>query len=296
MKPFIYIAVLFLASVLAVNAQKPITMTDDSVKFGNTMCPGIWIDIPESNIESVRKNWIKTIEKGTKSKALVTGSEMTIFGAIMKEITEAPVNIFSTINGQDSLVKLFVALELTRDQFTTINSKEHGLLKNTVKQFAKDQYLKVAGDQLSTEESKLKDLEKELASLRKNKEKMEKDIQSANTSISQENYKIISVNKEMAVTDASLDSKSTDLSTISDGDAKKALQSEIKALQKKKKEHLKDISTSENKISKANTEILDSNNGISLNIKQQEELGIKINAQKLVVKKYTDKLKTIESY
>lgn len=296
MKTGIYITLLLIITISAANAQKPLKMTDDSVKFGNTMCPGVWVDIPEVNLETVRTEWKKAVEKGTKSNALVTGNEITIFGAVLKDISDVPVNIFSEVQLQDSMVRLFSAVEMRRDEFTKVNSKEHEQLKKALKQFAKDQYVKVAQDQLSKEESTLTDLEKELSSIRKEKEKLEKEIQSANTTISEEDYKLASVKKAMEVTDADLDSKSTELSTMADGDAKKATQSEVKDLQKEKKSQLKDIGSSESKISKSNTLIGDNNNAILENLKKQEALVEKINTQKLEVDKYTNKLKTIESY
>lgn len=296
MKTYLFPILLLLICLSSANAQKPLTISDDAVKFGDTDCLGIWIDIPEVQLEKVISDWKKAIEKGTKSKALTTGNEITIFGAIITEVYEGPVNLFSLLKGQDTLVKLFVSVELKRDEFTGVDSKEHEQLKAFVKQFAKDQYVKVAKDQLSDQESKLKDLEKELSSLRKGKEKSEKDIQSANSSISQEEYKIAMVKKEMAVTEGTLDAASTELSTMADGDAKKAKQSEIKDLQKKKKDQMKDVSTSENKISKSNQEITDSNNSIKLNLEKQEVLATQINARKMEVSRFAGKLKTIESY
>lgn len=296
MKTGIYIAALFFISLTAVKAQKPIVITDESVKFGNTLCPGIWVDIPEVNPESVRKSWIKAIEKGTKSNTLTTGNEMTIFGANIKEIYEGPVNLYSMITYKDSLVKLFVSAELKRDEFAIAGSKERVQLIAWVKQFAKDQYVKVAMDQLSDQESALKDLEKDMASLKKAKENHEKDIQSSNNTISEENYKIVNYNKEIPIVDASLDASGTALNSLSDGDAKKAKQKEIKELEKKKRNLLDNIKKSENKISRSNQTILDCNNAIPINISKQEALSTRINAQKLVVGRYIDKLKTIESY
>jgi peptidoglycan hydrolase CwlO-like protein len=296
MKTYLLPILFLLISLSAAKAQKPLTISNDAVKFGNTECPGIWIDIPEVQLEKVRGEWKKAIEKGTKSKALTTGNEITIFGANIKEVYEGPVNLFSLLKGQDSLVKLFVSVELTRDLFPGVDSKEHAQLKAFVKQFAKDQYAKVAKDQLSDQESKLKNLEKEMSSLRKEKEKFERDIQSANSSISQEEYKIATVHKEMAVTDGSLDAASTELITIDDGSAKKAKQSEIKDLQKKQKDQMKNVNTSESKISKSKQTITDSENAITVNLAKQEELTNLINAQKTVVSRFADKLKTIESY
>jgi len=296
MRTRVFLSLIIIFSMVTAQAQKPLKITDDSVKFGNTLCPGIWIDIPEVNIEIIRAAWIKTIEKGTKSKAIVTGQEITLFGALLKDITEAPVNIFSSIEGRDSVVRLFTALELKRDEFTLINSSEHEQLKIYVKQFAKDRYIKVAEDQLSAEESKLKNLTKELSSMRKVKEKLEKEIQSANTTISEENYKVSSTKKELAETEASLDDKSSELSTMPEGEAKKAVQTEVKDLQKQKKEQLKSISNSEIRISRSKTLIQDNDTKITQNLKDQEDLVIKTNLQEAEVKKYTDKLNTIKSY
>ncbi len=295
MKKGIFTALFLLAGLAVLYAQKPLTIETGIEKFGNTDCPGIWIDIPETNIETIRSNWVKAIEKGTKSNALKTNDEVTLFGALIKDIYEGPVNVFSKLSGRDSLVRLFVSVELSRDVFTTPDSKEHESMKSFAKNFAKDQYMKVAEDQLSKEEGKLKDFEKQLSSLRKEKEKFEKDIQGANTTISEEEYKIGSVKKEMEVTETTLDAKSTELSTMADGDLKKATQSEVKELQKKKKENMKDISTSESKISKANTLISDSKNGISANLKQQDEVSARIADQKVVVRNFTEKLKNIKS-
>lgn len=296
MKKGIFTVIFLLAGLAALYAQKPLTIEPGSEKFGNTDCPGIWIDIPEANLETVRTNWVKAIEKGTKSNALKTGDEVTLFGALIGDIYEGPINVFSKLSGRDSIVKLFVSVELSRDVFTTPDSKEHENMKAFAKSFAKDQYVKIAEDQLSREENKLKDFEKQLASLRKEKEKLEKDIQNANTTISEENYKIGSVKKEMAVTETTLDSKSTDLSRMSDGDEKKATQSEVKDLQKKKKEQMKDISASENKITKANTLISDNKNSISANLKHQDEVSASIADQKVVVRNFTEKLKNIKSF
>jgi len=296
MRTLILPALFLFLCVGSTYGQKPIRITDDSMKFGNTTCPGIWVEIPEAGIETVRTSWIKTIEKGTKSRAIVNADEITIFGALIKDITESPVNIFSALNARDSVVRLFVAMELKRDEFTSINSSEHEQLKIFVKQFAKDRYIKVAENQLSTQEAKLKDLVKELTSMRKVKEKLEKEIQSANTTISEENYKVSSTKKELAETEATLDDKSSELSKMGEGEAKKALQSEVRDLQKQKKEQLKSISNSEIKISRSKTLIQDNSNKITQNLKDQEDLTAKTNLQEAEVKKYTDKLMTIKSY
>jgi chromosome segregation ATPase len=277
-------------------AQKPIELTDDEVKFGNTMCPGVWVDIPEVSMDVVKSNWKKAIEKGSKSKALVTGNEITIFGAIYKDMTESPVNIFSSVVEKDSIVRLFTAVELSRDVFTKSGSAEHDQLKSTLKQFAKDQYVKVAKDQLSAQESTLKNMEKDLASLRKEKEKLEKEIQNANTTISEETYKIATAEKEIATTNSTLESRTGEVNQMADGKEKKSAESELKSMEKNVKNLQKSNVTSDSRITKSKTVIKENTAAIAINVENQEDMGVKINKQKMQVANYTDKLKTIESY
>lgn len=296
MKPFFYILAIILFSFSVVIAQKPITLTEDSVKFGNRFFPGFWLTIPEAKPEVVKTNWIKAIEKGTKSKVNFKNNEMTLFGALLPNFTKGSVNIMSKVESGDSLTQLFVSVETVRDVFVGETSEEYNKLSAYLKKFGKDQYIIVAKDQLSTEESKLKAMEKELKSARKEKEKFDKSIQSSKVNITQQNDKITGINKEIEMLDIKIDNSSTLLSTMDDGDAKKTKKSELKALQKKKKGLLKDINSAENSISKANTGIGDNTKNIELNEVTQKELADKITQQKLALSRFQKKLKTIEAY
>ncbi len=277
------------------SAQKPIEFTDDEVKFGNSQCPGVWVTIPEADLGTVSKDWKKSIEKGSKSKALVNNNEITIFGAMIKDISGATINIFSLVNGQDSLVRLFAAVELTRDVFAVPGTPEYENLKSLLKQFSKDQYITVAKDQLSAREKELKEMEKDFSTLRKEQEKMEKGIESSNTTISEETYKIATAENQLKETSASLDAKNNELLSVSP-DAKKALESEIKSLEKQKKSLEKEIASSESKIGKSKTVIEENNNALPVNQSKQDELGIKINEQRMVVSEHTQKLANIEAF
>lgn len=296
MKQLFYITSIFLLSVTLASAQKPITISDDSLKFSTRYFPGFWVSIPEVKPEALKTSWIKAIQKNTKSKVTQDKKEMTLFGAILPDVREGNVNIMSQIADYDSLSRLFVSVETTRDNFIGRNSTEIDKLIKYLNKFAKEQYLKVANDQLADEVNKLLDLEKDLKSARKSKERFEKNIQSAKVRISEENDKIKAVNKELEVVDASIENSTSFLSTMEEGETKKTKQDELKAFQKKKKSFLKDINSSENSISRANNAIEDNKRDIALNDSTQKELGDKINQQKLVVAKFKGKIKTIESY
>jgi hypothetical protein len=296
MKSYLYIIIGFLFSLSVAKAQKPVSLTEDSVKFGSRYFPGFWLTIPEAKPETVKTNWIKSIQKGTKSKVSIDRNEMTLFGAIIRKVTDGSINIMSRIDNADSAILLFVSVETARDIYIGKTSEEYEKLSAFLYNFGKDQYIIVAKDQLSAEESKLKSLEKGLKSDRKNKIKFEKNIQSDKVNITQQNDKISGFNKELEILDISIDNASTLLSTMMDGDAKKAKKSELKDLKKKKKTLLKNINSAENSISKSKTSISDNTKNIELNDETQKEMTDKINKQKLSLAKFQQKLKTIEEY
>ena len=221
---------------------------------------------------------------------------MSLFGAIISDIAKNSVNIMSKIVDQDSITLLFVSVETTRDNFISSSSEEYGKLNKYLNKYAKDQYIITAKNQLSAEQDKLKDIEKEMKSARKSKEKYEKGIQSSKVKITESNDNIAAKNKELEILEIRINNSTTMLSTIIDDDAKKAKKSELKDLQKKKKSLLKDINSAQNSISKANNTIDDNRKDIDSNDTTQYELGDRISQQKQVVAKYQQKLKTIQSY
>ena len=291
---FLTVFALFLGMAFA-NAQQAIEFAEDELEFGNSKCPGIWVNIPEADAEKVKKDWEKLIEKGTKSKALVNENEVTIFGANIKDIIDSPVNIYSSVVMQDSVVRLFASVEFSRDQFAVADAPEYENLKDVLKQFSKDQYLEVVKDQLSVEEKKLKEMEKDISSLRKEQEKLEKGIESANITISEETYKTATNQNNLGETSILLNEKNSSSGSVGDDD-KKALAKEIKSLEKQQKSLEKEISSSETKISKSKTVIEENTLAIPINKAQQDELGIQINEQKMVVAKIEQKLSNIEAY
>ncbi len=97
----IYLLALMLAAP-AMHAQKPILVLEDSILIGNYLYPGFNVTIPEANFENTLKNWVKLQETGTKSKVQTEDGEMTIFGAIIKQVSSAPVNIYSRLLNEDT--------------------------------------------------------------------------------------------------------------------------------------------------------------------------------------------------
>jgi len=296
MNRLFYFALFLIISVSAVKAQKPITLTSDSVKFGSRYYPGFWLSIPEVSAADVKSNWIKEIEKGTKSKVSAVDNEMTLFGANIPGFKNGSSNIESKIAWHDSVTKLFVSVETVRDVFVNVNSEDYKALNTFLMDFARDQYMNKAKNQLAAEESILNELEKQNKNAGKSQEKMEKKIQSANIKIKNQNDNINRFNMELNTLDIRIGNTSSSLSVLEAGDSKKAIESDLKELQKQKKKLLKSINSAQSTISKEQKNISNYNKEIDSQKDTQSDLGNKIAQQKKVVAFYTQKLKTIKSY
>ncbi len=299
MKPLKTLAMLaFMVAPAILHAQRPIVVNEDSISFSNAKYPGITVSIPEVPYERTQKNWIKVMESGTKSKVVSDAGGMTIFGANLKNISPTPVNLYSKLMNQDSLLLLCVSLELKKDVYLdkTTGDAELTLAKDFLKEFAKDQYTDFVKDQLEAEDKILKDLNNELNGLENEKERMQKSIQSSKTTITAENDNIVLKNSEVTKVTAEILEQNNQLLTMEEGAAKEGKAGYLKDMEKQKKKLLNDIESSQNKINKANKEIEDCNRDIPKNDTQQEALREKIALQEAVVEKFTTKLNTVKAF
>ena len=293
-------SLLMLASILSVAslyAQKPILVYEDSLSFASSKFPAVTVTIPEVNYERTMKNWMKEQQERTKSKVLVENSEMSIFGAQLKNI-ENPVNIYSKLINQDSLLLLSVSIELKKDQYVekATGDVEFTTFRTYLKEFAKTQYADFVKDELQVEEKKLKDLENELDGLKSDKTKMEKSIQSNRTAITEEGDNITLQNSEITRINTEISEQNNVLNAMEAGAAREEKSSYVKDLDKRKRKMLNSIESSENKISKAKSEISDAEKAIPENEDKQQVVMEKIRQQEAVVQKFADKLGKVEAY
>jgi septal ring factor EnvC (AmiA/AmiB activator) len=297
MKIIFTFIMLFLFLVVP-KAQKPITLTEDSVSFRSGKYPGIVVTIPEASYETVAKNWQKEIESGTKSKAVYENGEWSIFGANLKSIAPYPVNVYSKLVSQDTLVKLMVSCELKKDVYIQRGSSDAELAtaKTYLKDFAREQYLAVAEGQLKAEKNKLDDLEKELSSLEKDEENLEKAIRSAENTISSENDNLGLLDGQLTNLNTEILSQNTQVAAMEEGSAKEERMKYLQDLEKKKKKLQNDKESSEKKINRANKEIEDSRDEIPGKQSLQDEVKRKIVEQEKVVARFESKVEAISAY
>jgi chromosome segregation ATPase len=288
---------LILIPFFGTNAQQPINVFEDSLKIGNSLVPGLSVTIPEAEYEKVLKSWVRDLQTGTKSKVVTENSEMTIFGAKIRNISATPVNVYSKLTRLDSVLQLFASFELKKDVYIDRSSgTEFTKAQDYMKEFAKNQYIDVAKAQADLEEKKLRDLQKELSTLENEKSRMQKSIQTDNSTILSEKDNITLQNNELNTVNIALTEQNELLATLEEGPAKKEKAEQIKELEKRKKKALNSIESSENKISRSSSDIDKATNEIPRNEKMQENVREQIVMQEAVYQKYANKLKKIRSY
>ncbi len=287
-----------LLPLIAVNAQKPIVLSEDSIQIGRSYLPSLSVTIPEADFDVVLKDWVKEIESGTRSKVVNENGEMSIFGARIRKIDAGDINVYSKLVRLDSMLQLFASFEVKKDEYieSATGSPAFVSAQEFMKEFAKNKYIDVAKSQADAEENKLKDLQKELSSLESEKSRMQKNIQSNNSRISSENENIILQNNELNTVTAAIAEQNRLLLTMEEGPAKDELEKQIKELEKRKKSAERNVKKAEKKIGKADTSIDQATGDIPRNERMQEKVKEQIAAQDAVYQKYAEKLKKIRAY
>ncbi len=294
----ILLCLVLLMAAPGLKGQKPIKVLEDSVQFGNYLYPGFNVTIPEADFDKALKNWVKIQESGTKSKVQTENGEMTIFGAIVKEISPAPVNIYSRLMNEDTLSRLLVAIELKKDLYVEPAAGDIQLTsaKNFLKEFAKDQYIDFIKDELAAEEKKLRDLNKELGSLERSKAKSQKTAKNKRSTINDEHEKLLVKNNELSLLSNEIINKNNEMMAMPVGAGRDAMASQINDLEKRRKKLQREISKGENRISKAKSAIDQADRAIPRNEDEQSVMKSRIDAQQAVVQKFIDKLNTVKQY
>jgi hypothetical protein len=277
-------------------AQNAIVISEGPIAFRHGNTPGITMSIPEVSFKKIQDSWIKTLEKGTKSKVMNENSEISIFGAILKDISEAPVNIYSLVRDNDSAVLMSVAVELKKDEYVSSdkNAEEFAKVKTFLVEFAKGHYLELAEGQLANEEKKLSKLESDLKSLENDKVKLEKMIQSNTSDIGSTKDELILLRTNLTSLNEELLAQTNQYNALEEGTAKDEKKKYVDDLEKRVKKTSKDVESGEKKIINMQAEIDKAQNDkLPANVKEQEQLRKEIESQSEVVRMAKDKVARI---
>jgi DNA repair exonuclease SbcCD ATPase subunit len=283
-------------------AQQKIEIKMDKVNLSKGNQPVYVVLIPEANLESVSKEWIKIIRQNTKSKVVESGSEINIQGTQIPEIYEKPINLYSAILGQDSAIKLVAAFEidsvffeLTENNKTIYSENIHNSIKGFLRNFAVGQYKVAVQDQLDLEEKKLGSLNKEFDDLNKQVENDRKEIKEKEQNIKNSQDAIASYEKDNERKVAEINSKKESNAKIEDNpELQKVAKEQLKELEKEKKSIENNLEKEQKNIVKYQADIDELNRAVENNLKLIEEKKTQITGQEDVVKKVTATLNGIK--
>jgi len=290
--------VCFVLSVSGI-AQKAIVITEGPVTFTHGNTPGIAISIPEVSFKKVQDSWIKSLEKGTKSKVQNENNELSIFGAIIKDIAPAPINVYSYVKDNDTAILLAATFELKKDVYVSMENNAEGFAKAKLYllEFAKGHYLELAKEQLDNEVKKLSKLEGDLKSLENDKIKLEKMIQSNTTTIGATNDELVILRTNLLSLNDELLAQTNQYNALEEGPAKEEKKKYIEDLEKRIKKTTREVESGEKKIVDMQAEIDKAQSDlIPTNLKEQEQTRKAIDQQKEVVNTYQTKYNTIKDY
>lgn len=292
----IALSMLTLFSVTAI-AQKEIKVQQDTVAMSKGTQPSFQVVIPEIKLTEVEKDWTKYTGSGSKGKATSVNGENVQPGAVNKNISPNPFNVYSKLLETTEGVKLTVWLTENDTIFMAkeVNSDQNLAAEKYVRDFAVQEYQSVVKKELKSEQEKQEELESALKDLIKQQEKNGKKISENQRSIQRANDDIATNNADIQTKAYQInDSKRMVDRTASDENANKGAKKTLKDLENAKKKLQKDNESNSKNIDNLNKDIRELEREIA-NLKQQQETKIsEIEKQKLRVAEVQNKLDNIK--
>lgn len=305
MKTKVILSALVILAVLGfpLTGKSQITIQVEQVKatMSKGENTGFKTFIPQAKMEDVKKAWIKQLEAGTKAESIESGYEINITGAAAPEISPNPVNIYSILNQTDTVITLIAFLEIDSVFFNPdtypdplVKDKIVSGITNYLRRFATAQYEVAVEDELKMEQDKLKDLEKQLDALKNDQEKAEKAIKGEESDISSADDEIRVLEAQSTQQSEQIQAKRLANLGISDKEARKVAEKELKDLEKEKDKTDKQIEKLEKEKVTSNNDIKDYNKAIDESVEEQGQVETQIEEQEAVVEKVEAKLKGIK--
>lgn len=276
------------------NVAKKIEVIDVTKVLSLGKQNGLKMNIYQATKKQVEKDWTNTIRVNTKSKVENINNELFIIQTNIKAISPNPVNIYSVINEYPDYVELNAFVEVD-GKFISSNTHETEYLgaRKFLRDFGIACYKDAVKEELGTEESTLKGLEKEFKKLVGENDKLYKDISQEERSI-EVNKKEIQTNElDQRRTRGLIEQQKSQLAKLRSEEQKKEaekvlknFESDLTKLQKQHESLHKDIDKSEAKIRGYQRSIKSNENDMA---RKQVE----IEGQKKVVYQVEKKLQSI---
>src|SRR5580698_2344458 len=90
-----FITLLFALLAVAAFAQEKITVDESPQPMSKGTYPAYMTEIPGAKLKDVQRDWKRYITSGSKGNVLEANDEISIIGAVNKNISLEPLNVYS---------------------------------------------------------------------------------------------------------------------------------------------------------------------------------------------------------
>lgn len=266
---------------------KEINLEKENITANEASQEGISVLIPESDLETVLREWKKEIKRKLNSKIVSTPEGLKILGTEIKQLSDKPINIYSSVRDNEAGVIVVASFEIDSTFVTEENnSVKYSNARKFMRDFGVSQYQLSTKNNIKAEKKNLKDFESKLAKYQKANEKSHKSITENELNI--QNTKVNIEQNKIDQKDA-LEKIRDQKNTISklDGDSKQAASKELKSMQSGYKKLQNSNKSMEKKIVKYKANIEETKGKIAQNLSEQD-------LQKSVISKQVSNIKSLE--
>lgn len=299
MKKF-YILSLCLIMIKPVLAQKDMQVTVKEVieSMSKGTHSGFEMMIPEQTFKSIKSDLGKYLRKGSKSKTEEANGELFIRGAVVKNITHLPLNIY--VKNREVTDGVVLTAWFTADDETfyseTANPLEAASIKKYLRDFGVQMHYDAVNEIKLNQERQLKKLENELDELRSKKQRSEKKIKEAERDIENNKRSLETTGKLLMTKEEELLRQREVVSKLSGtgGDEEKLAKSNLKKIESDKRKLEKEQESLNRKNDNNSSDIENEKRSIDRNMKKQDEKQSEIDKQKDKVKAVVKFLESIK--
>lgn len=288
--------ILFLVLVtfsLGAVAQNPIVVNVSPAPMSMDTQRSFVVVIPQTILKEVKSDWLKYTGKGSKGKATELNGELLQTGAVNKNISSDPINVYSKLTETTEGVRLNVWLD-EKSVSSKPNNGQHLAVQKYVYDFSVQQYRAAVQKELKTEQAKQKKLENDLSGLIKGEEKAVKTVSENERSTERANDAIATNYRDIDnSTEKISDQKQNVERNAADANAAKGAKKTLGELQDEKKDLQKENEKQSKKIDSRNKENRAEVRHMVASQENQEAKIAALEKQKLIVHAVQEKLNNI---
>ena len=172
-------------------AQKELKITEQEKEMSLGTQNAYVVDIPQAKLKDVTNDFKKYVKKDAKGKSNEEKGEISMLGAVNKNISSMPFNVFGRFveSSEGVTVSIWVA-EGANFISSKLTSDKSVAVSKYLKDFAVEQYKQAVKEELEKEKDKAKAEQKVLEGFVKDQKKAESNIEDHKAEIANREKKI----------------------------------------------------------------------------------------------------------